>query len=313
MKWLTGVLVSAVVVCGSGVAMGQTAKWGARSISSLGDIRSGGGQTNFTQDYGGGAGIPIAESGVDDSVTPDAFTGEIWDRGMTRGFTGLTFAGNQPNPMRAEAVLTGSRSGDFRFGSFPAGASAWTGVFVSDLFVYTGSAPTTLSLSYQLDGLLADTGAYSTIADPLTRIHAQVAVFEDTPSYMFMDGIGTLLSEVGATLLETGGVPAMDLDTLLIDSDTNGQRVTRSTSVSFDVVPGQTFYVWQTLRASAAFGEREADAWGTLTASFDQPESVSSLSNVPEPSTVLLMLALILMGIGRSSDDEKSVIVEESR
>lgn len=281
-------VAAAAVPLVSGTAAAQTPNWGAQAISTIGDIRVGGGQSNFTFDAAGGAGIPVADTEIDDAVTLDASGNGPWDRGDTRGFTGLTFAGNQVNPMRAEANLSGNRSNEFRFGSFPAGAIADSGVFVSDLFQYTGPSATTLALTYTLDGVLADPPTDLT-ANALTVIAADVAVFADTPDYDFVGDIGTLVFELGATLKGSGGVEAVDQSTLVIDDDTAGQSVQRTTTLRFDVVPGETFYVWQTLTAQAAFGTRSADAFSTLRGTFDQPEHVRSL--VPEPGSWLLLAA----------------------
>ncbi|MEQ9459794.1 MAG: PEP-CTERM sorting domain-containing protein [Phycisphaeraceae bacterium] len=274
-------------------------EWGAQSTSGIGDIRSTGGQSNFTFDSAGGAGIPIADTELNDAVSTDFSGNGPWDRGLARGFTGLTFAGNQPNPMRSESTLTGNLSQEFKFGSFPAGAVASNGVFVSDIFLYTGNQPGTITLNYSLEGTLVDSGGFSGIADPLTFIRAQVAVFADTPQYRFLDDVPTLTLEEGATLKQDSlGNDAYDQDALFINNDTGGVKVTQTTSLTFDVVPGETFYVWQTLRTSAAFGTRSADAWGTLTGSFDQPGLVTSLS-APEPASAALLALGGLLSLRR--------------
>jgi len=288
-RWMYAALIAAAMITSPAFAQ----LWGVQGNSSIGDIRSGGGQTNFTFDAAGGPGIPIAEVMIDDAVTLDAFGNGPWDRGTTEGFAGLAFAANRPPALKAEAILTGNRSQDFRFGSFPAGAVATTGMFASDLFQYTGPTPTTLSLTYTLEGIVSDPGSSPTnpsIADSLTSLHSNVAVFADTPNYGFVQDIGTLVFELGATLKQTGGVDAEDRFTLDIDNDTGGLVESRQTTLSCDVVPGETWYVHQTLTASAAFGTRLADAFSTLTAEFDQPQFVRSLSNIPEPSSLLLLV-----------------------
>jgi hypothetical protein len=261
--------------------------WGVRGDSSVGDIRSGGGQSNFTFNSAGGAGIPVAEVMIDDSVTPDSFGNGPWNRGTTHGFAGLNFAANTPPSLKAEAILTGNRSSDFRFGSLPAGAVAFAGMFASDIFQYTGPAPTTLSIAYTLEGVVSDP-AGDAVANPLTSVAANVAVFADTPNYRFVADVGTLVAELGATLKQHNGVDAVDLATLTIDNDTGGAVATVQTTLMFDVVPGETFYVWQTLGANAAFGTRLVDAFSTLNSEFNQPQFVRSLS-VPEPAGVVLL------------------------
>ncbi len=276
-----------VVALAGGGARAQ--QWGARSTSTISDIHAGGGQTNPTFDIVGGAGIPAASSSIDDAVTLDSKNTGPWGRGTTEGATALTFGGNQPNPMAAGAFLTGNRSPHERLGVPPAGAVASTSVFVSDLFQYTGTTPTTLTLTYQMEGMLDDP-AGDTVANGLTRIYAEVAVFADTPDYVFFPDTATLLLELMASLKQSGGVDAIDRTALLIEDDTGGATAVRQTTLAFDVTPGETFYVWQAMLARAALGTRSADALSTLTASFSEPDLVTSLS-LPEPGTLTMLLA----------------------
>jgi len=262
--------------------------WGVRGSTSIGDIRTGGGQSNFTFDSAGGPAIPFAEVMVDDSVTPDFFGNGPWNRGTSHGVARLQFAANMPPSLKAEAILTGNRSSDFRFGSLPAGAVAFAGVFASDIFQYTGPAATALSIAYTLEGVVSDP-AGDAVANPLTFVAASVAVFADTPNYQFVEDVGTLVSELGATLKQHNGVDAVDLATLTIENDTGGGAAMVQTALMFDVAPGETFYVWQRMAASAAFGTRLADSFSTLTSEFNQPQFVRSLS-VPEPTGVLLLI-----------------------
>lgn len=285
-----GCCVAVALAMAGIVSTAQAQKWGTEGSSSLGDIRTTGGQSNFIFDFDGGVGVPISEVLIDDSITLDSKGTGPWDRGETHAFTGLTFAGNQPNPMKAEAILTGNKSPHFEFGSFPAGATALAGVFASDLFRYTGANPTTLTLSYSLHGVVSDPTGNS-IANSLTGIFAQVAVFADTPNYDFVSHVPTLVFELGATLKQHSGNDAFDSTSLIINNDTNGLSEIRNATLMFDVVPGETFYVWQTLNAQAAFGTRSADAFSTLTGAFDQPQFVTSLS-IPEPAS----LALLVLG-----------------
>lgn len=68
------------------------------------------------------------------------------------------------------------------------------------------------------------------------------------------------------------------------------------------MAPGEIFYLFEQLDTAAMRDAREADAFGTLTVQFDQPEFVRSLS-VPEPSMVVLAalgLAAMVMANLRS-------------
>jgi hypothetical protein len=291
-RWIGAAAVIAATIASPAWAQ----LWGVRGSSSIGDIRSGGGQSNFSFDASGGAGIPIAEVMIDDAVTSDSQGRGPWDRGTTHGFAGLAFAANRPPSLLAEAILTGNRSNVFEFGSLPAGAVAGAGMFASDLFQYTGPAPATLSLTITLEGVVSDP-AGNVIANPLTFLDANIAVFADTTHYAFVSDVSTLVAEFGATLKQHAGTDAVDLTTLKIDDDTGGATAMRQTTLMFDVVPGETFYVHQTLSASAAFGTRLADAFSTLSGEFDQPQFVRSLSTpVPEPASIVL-LVLGAMGL----------------
>lgn len=280
-----------------GVTPAAAQDWGVQANSGIGDIAPGGGQNNFTFDFAGGAGVPIAETSIDDSGTPDAFGNGPHDRGTTRGFAGLTFAGNRPNPMKAEAILTGNRSGRLDFDGRAVEAIANSSVFVSDRFQYTGSSATVLSVTYTLEGEVRDP-AGDNVANPLTGIWAEVAVFADTPDYVFFDAVGTLRFEFGAQLKGTGGNPAWDPASLVIDEDTGGAVATRNATLEFDVTPGETFWVWQTLTARAAFDTRLADAFSTLTGEFSEPGNVVSVSAIPLPASWMLALPALALAAG---------------
>jgi hypothetical protein len=215
------------------------------------------------------------------------------NRGNARSFAGLRFGANTPAALRAEGFLTGQSSGEPFLGQFPNGAVVDVSAFASDLFLYTGATPTTLTITFTLEGQVGSTPADDT---GRTGIFATVAVLADTPNYVFNPFLSTLVAEQGAELL--------DMDEMDILGDTAGALAMRTAALSFAVNPGDTFYVWQKLNISAVRGTRFADAFDTLTSTFSQPENVLSLS-VPEPASFMLMtLAGIharLARVGRGS------------
>lgn len=79
-----------------------------------------------------------------------------------------------------------------------------------------------------------------------------------------------------------------DDSTFLHLTDTAGGTITLQQTLTFAVMPGEEFYVWQRLAAGAAGDARSADAFSTLTATFCQPELVQSLA-APEPSVAMLL------------------------
>jgi hypothetical protein len=267
--------------------------WGTRAYSQIGDYRNGA-VANTTLSVSGGAGVPATLGGIDDAVQTDRNGNGPWDRGTTRGFAGLAFNANTPPTLRAEAYLTGNLSRDFYQGSFPDGAFAKTTVLASDLFQYTGSQPATLSLTVQLEGDVYEPFDPFGNAWADSYLRGRVALLADTPEYRFTEDIyGMLFEFPPASPLMHAGVPAFDLNTLYMTDDTGGSTQSVQTTLTFDVMPGQRFYIWQTVEASVGYGDRYADGYNSMSSYFDQPQLVRSLS-APEPATLLL----VLLGLG---------------
>lgn len=255
-------------------------QWGVQTTASVTDIYPDNGQRNTTSVFTGRAGVPFAGAFVDDIQFPQLPPGTPrYNRGRAHAFAQLHYAANAPAAMRAEAFLTGNTSGEPFLGQFPNGAVVDASAFASDLFQYTGNVPTTLSLSFNLEGIVSEIPSDST---DITGIYARLAVLADTPSYRFLPFLDTLVFEMGATL--------WDQESLQIDQDTNGLIAKRTAVLSFNVNPGDTFYVWQKLNVAAVRGTRFADAFHTLTSTFSEPQNVRSLA-VPEPTSLGLLFA----------------------
>lgn len=256
-------LIAASLLTFTGNALGQSPpKYGVRTSVSISDVLSSGSENNPSFDFDGGPGTFLTASGVNDL------------RGTADSLAGLNFTSNQPPILRSRSVLSGAHT------LLPGvvGAHATTLAFASGLFQYIGPTPGTLHLAFSLDGLVSDLPA-----DLLTYIVAQVAVF-NLANYQFSSDYGTLVSEFHA-------VPkASDLTTLQILDDTGGAMASRTTTLSFSVTPGETFYVWERLDTSALRDARYADAFNTMTAAFDHPELVVAVNNVPEPGSLPLLV-----------------------
>ena len=270
---LTAIIAASLLVCtGSALAQGGP-KWGARTSASLSDVNFSGGENNSSFDFDGGPGTPITLSNVNGL------------RGTAESLAGLNFTSNQPPILRGRSVLSGAHT------PLPnvVGAHAITSSFASDIFQYTGATPGTLQLAFSLDGLVSDLPG-----NIETYVLAQVAVF-NLANYQFSSDFGTLVSEFGA-------VPkASDLTTLQILDDTGGGMASRTATLSFSVVPGETFYVWERLDTSARLDSRFADAFNTMTAAFDHPELVVAVNNVPEPGSLLLLVCgVAVLSLGGS-------------
>lgn len=290
---VAGVVASIVwVVSGPSLAVADPL-WGVQTVTGIGDIFLSGGQNNFTFDGNGGVGVPVASSLVDDAVTRDFFGQGPHNRGVAEAFGGLKLTNNQVPVLKTRAVLTGNLSNQPpAFGSFVNGAVGEVGVFASEMFRYTGSVPTTLNLTFTLEGMVSDTPD-----DVLTGIFGEAAVFHEG-GYQFFADLGTLIFEFGATPKQSNGVEAVDTTSLVISGDTGGNKVTRTTTLAFDVQPNEVFYVWEKLDVFAVRGARSADAFSTMTAEFDQPGLVVALS-VPEPASLMLIGAAGAWGLTR--------------
>ncbi|MBY0402169.1 PEP-CTERM sorting domain-containing protein [Myxococcota bacterium] len=267
--------------------------WGTFTDVSLSDLFPNGGQNNGSFDRDGafaGSSQPIggallSHSLVDDSVSLDSRGTGPWNRGVAEASATLQL-GSVPAPstLRARAILTGNVSSQPGVSD----AAAFTTAVASDLFQYTGSVPTNLSITFTLTGKIANLPA-----DPTgqTVIAAQIAVFS-AANYRFDTTLDSLRFE--------GSPPAsakvFDESTLRRTAHSSGNLFTLQRTLVFAVVPGEQFYVWQRLAAWAAGDARSADAYSTLQASFSDPSLVQNLAVIPEPSVaVLLGLGLTLV------------------
>lgn len=279
--------------------------WGTYTDASLSDMFPNGGQNNPTVVFDGvrnpttgnfeGGGL-TSHSLIDDATTLDFRGTGPWNRGIAEASATIN-GGVVPAPatLRARAILTGNVSDQ----PGVTDATAFTSAVASDLFQYTGSVPTTLSITFRMTGSLANSPADPTLQ---TVLAATVAVVSDA-NYRFERSLATLLFE-GAT---PPVAKAVDQTTLRRTLHTSGNTISLQRTLSFSVVPGEQFYVWQHLAAWAAGDARSADAYSTLTATFSQPDLVQNLAVIPEPNTVILLgLGLVLIACGRPSDADPS-------
>lgn len=147
--------------------------------------------------------------------------------------------------------------------------SAFGTAFAVEGYTYLGGGTGEFTLDITLDGSVSD----PTPADGDTDIVAEVYLFAEE-NFAFFSDIGTLVFEFGATVI--------DDTTLVLTSDGS-----LSSSVSISLAPGESFYLWARLRASAERDLSFADAFSTLTTSFEDATGLVAAS-VPEPSSLLL-------------------------
>ena len=150
-------------------------------------------------------------------------------------------------------------------------------------FTYSGAASTTLTLNMNLHGSVGvgDSNFYQR-----NVLEAGVAVFVGS-QINFYGGFGTMVYE--------NILPPTDVTQMFISSGTN-QNV--FDSISFDIDPGQDFFVLGYMNASSKNGY--ADAWNTLTMSFEDDTGLTAVetSAVPVPAAAWLFASGLLGMVG---------------
>ncbi len=152
---------------------------------------------------------------------------------------------------------------------------AWGKAFAVEEYTYTGAAQATLTLNTSLTGAI--TNPYEGNALNSTGIYASIYVLNSQNFYYSMS-IGTLLYESGVT--EKGHV---DYGMTATGSYNQSQEI------AFSVTPGETFYVWAMLDTLAQWTGTSADAYSTLTMSFDNNNDLRAHAAVPLPPSLLLL------------------------
>jgi hypothetical protein len=268
--------------------------WGTRTEAGLGDMFSNFGQNNFTIDTDGPldpvedlpiGGAPAEHSLVDDAVQKDSRGTGPWNRGTAEAMAALNLAGGaQPAILRARSILTGNVSDNVFNGQPAVDAAATSLAFASDQFAYLGTSPSTQSITFTLTGTLNNSPS-----DPSgqTGVFAFIDVFPSL-NYAFTTDRGSLIFELHATPLDSESV-----------SIVNGTTFNRVLVLTFNVSPGDTIFVRQSLAAWAAIDTHSADAYSTLTSSFAHPELFQSQA-VPEPALPsLLAVSLAALALAR--------------
>lgn len=156
-------------------------------------------------------------------------------------------------------------------------------------YTYSGASSTTITLDLNLDGSITNNtnGAYTR-----NVLRADVAVLLGSSLDWYAD-FGTLVYEVAGATTTRAGLETLFLTDPAINQETG--------SITFDIDPGDDFYVVASMGASGQNGI--ADAWNTLTLNFDDDTGLTaaSISNVPLPAAVWLFGSglLGLIGISR--------------
>lgn len=175
-------------------------------------------------------------------------------------------------------------SADYRLGS---GAKA----YAMQGYSYNGSEGTTIDLDLNLHGSVGDNSSSQYAHNSL---RADIAVFIGDSLEWYTGDFGTLYYEFAYDMEK-------DLTSLFIN---DGMDVNEYGSLSFDLEPGQNFFIVASMQASSKNGF--VDAWNTLSLDFADDSGLvaasapSSMVDVPEPTPFyLLLLALMLIAFAR--------------
>lgn len=172
-----------------------------------------------------------------------------------------------------------------------AGKGGFANAFGVQGFTYSGASSTTLTLNFNLHGSVGD-GVSGYVYNTL---RTDVAVVYGS-SLEWYPHFATLIYEI----IPGNNMDLVDAQSLFIS---NGTDVNTSSSITFDLDPGTDFFVIASMEAASKNGF--ADAWNTLTMSFDNDTGLAaaSVSSVPIPAAVWLLGSglLGLLGIARRS------------
>ena len=179
--------------------------------------------------------------------------------------------------LKAEAYVTGPTiAGGVQ-------SSAFGTAFGVEGYTYQGAGPKTFNLDVDLTGQVID----PTPADGDTDIRADIYIFAEQ-NFEFFSDLGTLIFEAGAQEITS--------TTLTL---TAGQTLAQDT-LTFQLAPGESIYLWALLSADAERDLSSADAFSTVTTSFQDPGGLTSASGgVPEPSLLGLLALGIAAGLRR--------------
>lgn len=263
-------------------------QWGTNAYASISDILTFGGDRNETidgsRDLFAGALNASSHALLDDATTLDSFGNGPWNRGLAEASAELQFATNTIPELKARAILTGNTATQ---SSSVSGARGFSQASAVELFQYTGTAPSTLTLTLTLDGIVQEHFDGSP-----TGLLGLLGVFEENDDFRYATDRGTIIEFGGDAKQDVtpGGTGGRAFLNLAIARDTGGVRETVTGDVTIGVVPGEVFYVTTALSAQADDEDNFADAFGTLRATFDDP-SVVIVHNVviPEPATACLI------------------------
>jgi hypothetical protein len=147
-------------------------------------------------------------------------------------------------------------------------------------FTYDGSAMGNFELNFNLHG---DVSSNSSLRADIGVVRADAVYFYDRYGF-------------GTNFFEGGGMMGQQLGYEAVFSNT-GIDQNKASSLTFNLQPGDSFFVYASVEAKAENGL--VNAWNTLTMDFTDNTgliagSSSPSVSVPEPSSIILMLSALV-------------------
>ncbi len=160
--------------------------------------------------------------------------------------------------------------------------SAYSGVIAVQKFTYDGSEASDFFLNFNLHGDV-NSGASS-------PLRADIGVMAAEEVYFYSHyGFAT-------NFFEGGDGDMLGYESLFLG---NGMDQNASDSISFNIQPGESFFVYASMEARATNGI--VDAWNTLSMNFTDSTGLTAGSfvpptgSIPEPSNLALLLVALFL------------------
>ncbi|MGJ8726748.1 MAG: hypothetical protein ACSHYB_19545 [Roseibacillus sp.] len=241
--------------------------WGSLSSASLADRRFSSTSTNFNfAPSVGGAG----------SLTSSNFLTE--SRGTASSFGSLDASDGLSVPVIRTFATTG-----------PSNSAARGSSVVIEGYTYDGVG----TASFNLDANL--TGSFSNMDNDFAGNFATLSIWSPGDGF-FPPIVGRAAAPDDDFFFSTDEGSYLEfgfnrLDTLRLEQNGIGTDDVLSGTLSWNMEPGDTVYLWVSGRSQVYGPNSTADARNTLTTSFQNAAGLTSLSGgIPEPSTTLLGL-----------------------
>lgn len=260
MKITTTLLGVSLALSATGLAqLSFEPSWGSQSFGSIGDRRftSTSTNVNFAPSDGGAGSLTSSTSLTE-------------PRGTASSSGTLDASDGLSSPLIRTFATTG-----------PSNSTANGSAVVIEGYTYNGAGPATFNLDANLSG------SFSNIDIDSAGNFATLSIW--TPESDFGFGGDFFFSTGEGSYFEFG---FNQLDTLRLEQNGIGTDDLLSGTLTWEMNPGDTVYLWASGRSQVFGPNSTADARNTLTTSFQDTTGLLSLSGgvIPEPSVSLLSL-----------------------